>query len=181
MNVLLGVPAGIVFTNGMEWLIHKYWLHERGRDRASFWSFHWHDHHNAARRLRMGDPDYSDGGVLKSGFKWNARTKEAAGLLAGAISMTPLLFFIPGFVVGVWGMQLYYYYVHKRSHVDPEWGHKHLRWHVDHHLGPNQDANWCVTFPLWDYILGTRERYVGTEREARDRARWEERRAAIPA
>ena len=33
---------------------------------------------------------------------------------------------------------------------------EHLPWHVDHHLGRNQDTNWCVTKPWFDYIMGTR-------------------------
>ncbi len=52
---------------------------------------------------------------------------------------------------------------------DPEWGKEHLPWHYDHHMGPNQDSNWCVTKPWFDDLLGTRERYLGTERAARER------------
>jgi hypothetical protein len=25
-------------------------------------------------------------------------------------------------------------------------------------MGPNQDANWCVSYPWFDHVLGTRER-----------------------
>ena len=35
-------------------------------------------------------------------------------------------------------------------------------------MGPDQDKNWCVTFPLWDYVMGTREHYIGTEKEKKD-------------
>jgi len=42
-----------------------------------------------------------------------------------------------------------------------------FHWH-DHHMGPNQEANWCVTQPWFDYVMGTRELYAGTPREARD-------------
>ena len=38
-------------------------------------------------------------------------------------------------------------------------------------MGPNQDANWCVTRPWFDILMGTREPYVGTEREAQDEAK----------
>ena len=34
-----------------------------------------------------------------------------------------------------------YYVRYKRAHLDPEWGRRHLPWHVDHHMRPNQDAN----------------------------------------
>jgi hypothetical protein len=38
-------------------------------------------------------------------------------------------------------------------------------------MGPNQDANWCVTRPWFDQLMGTRVPYVGTERELSDYAR----------
>jgi hypothetical protein len=40
--------------------------------------------------------------------------------------------------------------------LDPEWGKKTIPWHYDHHMNTNQDANWCVTKPWFDYISGTR-------------------------
>ncbi len=38
-------------------------------------------------------------------------------------------------------------------------------------MGPDQDKNWCVTFPLWDYVMGTRVPYIGTEKEQKDIAK----------
>ena len=35
-------------------------------------------------------------------------------------------------------------------------------------MGRDQDQNWCVTFPLWDYVMGTRVPYIGTETEQKD-------------
>ena len=61
-----------------------------------------------------------------------------------------------------------YYRKHKRAHLDPEWAREHLPWHYDHHMGRNQHANWCVSQPWFDWVMGTREKYVGTEDEARD-------------
>lgn len=37
--------------------------------------------------------------------------------------------------------------------------------------GRSQEANWCVTFPLIDYIMGTRVRYAGTQDERDDQAK----------
>lgn len=80
-----------------------------------------------------------------------------------------------GFTAAMWLSQYNYYRVHKRSHLDPEWGYKYLPWHYDHHMAPDQDKNWCVTFPLWDYVMGTRLVYKGTEREKIDIARRQRR------
>ncbi|ERS10046.1 MULTISPECIES: hypothetical protein [Marinobacter] len=35
-------------------------------------------------------------------------------------------------------------------------GKKAIPWHYNHHMNTNQDANWCVTRPWFDYIMGTR-------------------------
>ncbi len=31
-----GVPVGLLYSNALEWVIHKYVLHGLGRDRQSF-------------------------------------------------------------------------------------------------------------------------------------------------
>ena len=45
--------------------------------------------------------------------------------------------------------------MHRRAHLQPEWARK-IPWHYDHHMNSNQDANWCVTKPWFDYLMGTR-------------------------
>lgn len=46
--------------------------------------------------------------------------------------------------------------MHKKSHLDPEYARTRIPWHYDHHMNANQNANWCVTRPWFDYIMGTR-------------------------
>jgi hypothetical protein len=117
-------------------------------------------------RLRLQDPDYE-----RSLFRWNAQGKEALGLAAMALVHLPLLPAFPFFTATVELSIARYYYVHKRAHRDPGWAREHLPWHYDHHLGPNQDANWGVTWPWMDWIMKTREEYVGTDRERSSRER----------
>lgn len=164
---MIGIPLGLLYANANEWVIHKYLLHERGRKKSSFWSFHWHEHHKASRKHDMLDDHYEQ--PLLRG--WNAQTKEALALIAGCALHAPLAPVAPFFFGAVCWSALNYYRVHKRAHLDPEWAKEHLPWHYDHHMGPNQDANWCVTHPLFDWLMGTREEYLGTEREQQDRAR----------
>ncbi len=161
---MIGIPLGLLYANAGEWLIHKHVLHGLGRRRESFWSFHWHEHHRHARQHEFYDPDYE-----RSLLGWHAQTKEAAGLLGLTIAHLPLFPIAPFFTGAVVYSAVNYYRVHKRAHLDPEWGKEHLPWHYDHHMGPNQDSNWCVTKPWFDDLLGTRERYLGTERAARER------------
>lgn len=163
---MIGIPLGIVVGNGVEWLVHKHVLHGLGRRKASFWSFHWHEHHREVRQH-----DHVDRFYERSVFGWHAQGKEALALVGGCVLVAPLLPVAPFFVGTLWCWAGYYHHVHRRSHTDPEWARAHLPWHYDHHMAPNQDANWCVTFPWWDHVLGTRVPYLGTERELADRAR----------
>ena len=161
---MIGIPLGIVYANAFEWVIHKHLLHGLGRNKKSFWAFHWHEHHKKARKHDMHDDQYAGRNVFVAILKGDqtAKTKEAVGLIAASALHLPLLPIAPLFTVTVWACAANYYRVHRRSHLDPVWAEEHVPWHVDHHMGKNQDANWCVTWPLTDWIMGTREKYVGT-------------------
>lgn len=170
--MLVGIALGLLYQNAGEWFVHKHVLHGAGRKRKSFWSFHWHEHHREARLHGFRDENYE-----RPLFAWHAQSKEALALVGAGLVHLPLLPIAPFFT----GAYLYglarYYRVHKRAHQDPEWAREHLPWHYDHHMGPNQDANWCVSKPWFDQLMGTREPYVDTAREAEDVARRERAKA----
>jgi len=153
---LLGqIFLGVLVGNGVEWLTHKFILHGLGRRRSSAFSFHWHGHHRTVRKLAYLEPDY-----LKPWYDWNGRTKEIAGLAFLAALCAPVSLWAPvlyGTLV-VW--TFLYYHLHRLSHLNPEFGKRWMRWHYDHHMGPNQNSNWGVVLPLWDILLGTRIHYV---------------------
>jgi hypothetical protein len=177
--IVIGIPLGLLYANASEWVIHKYVLHERGRKKGGMWQFHWVEHHRNVRLHGHHDPEYQ-----RSVFGWHAQGKEALMLTLGAAAHLPLFPIAPFFTATVVWSALDYYRKHKRSHEDPEWARKHLPWHYDHHMGPDQDKNWCVTHPWFDVVMGTRRPYVGTQRELEDRARNEkaiERRKARAA
>ncbi len=167
---MLGIPLGLLTANVIEWVAHKYILHARGRHKSSMWSFHWHEHHAASRRHDMLDEDY-----LRPMFTrhepLNAQTKEILALVG--ISLPVLVwapvapFFAGTLLYSAWN----YYRVHTKAHLDPDWARAHLSWHYDHHMGPDQNANWCVTRPWFDHVMGTRRPYVGTEKELAARAK----------
>lgn len=157
---MLGFALGLISSNAFEWVVHKYVLHGMAKKRGTFWAFHWHEHHKNVRKSGGYDPMYEQP-VTES----SSAMKEVIGVISGALLATPLLRVSPGFVAAAWLSSGAYYVMHKKSHLDPEWGKKWMPWHVDHHLGPNQHANWCVTSPLFDWIMGTREPFIGTEAE----------------
>ncbi len=162
---MIGIPLGLLYSNAAEWWIHKNILHGLGKNRSSFWSFHWHEHHAEARRHDMIDEQY-----FRSFLAWEPQTKELAALLAGAVVHAPLFPVAPFFTATVWYCSWNYYRVHKRAHLDSEWAKEHLPWHYDHHMGRDQNANWCVTKPWADELLGTRKRYVYGKGAPRDLA-----------
>ena len=169
MISLIGIPLGLLYANATEWWIHKYLLHGRGRDRRSFFAYHWHDHHNAARRFAQHDPAYD-----QLTFSWNSQTKEIVALIGGAALYVPLFHYAPYFIGTLWFSTVYYYVVHRWSHQNPAWGRRFLPWHVDHHLGPDQNANWCVSWPWFDWVMSTRKKYIGTALEKPQRGRREQ-------
>jgi sterol desaturase/sphingolipid hydroxylase (fatty acid hydroxylase superfamily) len=171
---MIGIPLGLLASNATEWLMHKYVLHGLGKQKSSFWSFHWHEHHRNARRNDHVDNDYKQP-LLRN---WNGQSKEALALVGSAVLMAPLFPIAPFFVGTVVYGAIDYYRKHKRAHLDPAWAREHLPWHYDHHMGPNQHANWCVTRPWFDHLMGTREPYVGTERERRTVEKRQEKRVA---
>lgn len=168
---MIGFPLGLVASNASEWLIHKHVLHGLGKQKGTFWSFHFHEHHKNVRKSGGYDKLY-EGPVWGS----SAKSKEAIGIAGLAIAITPLVAFAPWFVAGVWANSAAYYFLHRKAHLEPEWARRWLPWHVDHHMAPSQEANWCVTTPLWDHVMGTRKPWVGTEAE---KATTEARRAAL--
>lgn len=171
---MLGFITGLFYANAFEWVAHKYLLHEEGKKKDSFWRFHWGEHHKLTRQNNFRDVSYE-----RSLLEWNPQSKELAGLVLGGIAHLPLALISPSFVAGIFFSGGYYYYVHKKSHLDPDWGRENLPWHYDHHMGPDQDMNFCVTFPLFDHVMGTRVKYVGTERELEDRSRRQAKLAAV--
>lgn len=163
---MLGIPLGLLAANAVEWVAHRYVLHGLGRKKSSVWAFHWHEHHRASRRHEFRDDHYE-----RPVFEAHSQGKEALALAIGAVALIPLAKRAPYFVGALWYSAANYYWVHRKSHLEPEWAKENLPWHYDHHMGPDQDANWCVTRPWFDELMGTRKPYIGTEREAKDTAR----------
>ncbi len=170
---MIGIPLGLLYANATEWVAHKYVLHGLGKRKSSFWAFHWHEHHGESRRN-----DFRDVAYEQPLLGWHSQAKEAVALTALLATHLPLAPVAPFFTGTLVWSAVDYYRKHKRSHLDPEWAREHLTWHYDHHMGPDQNKNWCVSRPWFDHIMGTREAYAGTEREEADRER-KKRKAAV--
>ena len=114
--MLKGFITGLIAANAIEWYVHKNILHEKGKNKNSFWNFHWGEHHNTVRKNDFKDESYN-----KFLFdEWNPQSKEAVALIASATSLLPIAPIAPGFTAGMWFSAWNYYRVHKKSHLDVE-------------------------------------------------------------
>ena len=155
--MLKGFVAGLVIANGYEWFAHKYLLHgvhRKGKPRFSptpkQMESHW-AHHREVRKQGFSDDCYVEG-------LDNWRTRNELMSLAVAAGVLSVVFypFSKGMALAAIYSAGNYYYVHRRAHLEPDWAKRTIPWHYDHHMNSNQDANWCVTRPWFDYIMGTR-------------------------
>ena len=140
---MIGIPLGLLTANAIEWGVHKYVLHGLGKSKSSVWAFHWHEHHRACRKNAHRDEAYE-----RSVWGVHAQGKEALSVAAGVLLFVPLAPIAPFFTGAIVYSAINYHRVHKRAHLEPEWAKKNLPWHFDHHMGPDQNANWCVTKPV---------------------------------
>jgi hypothetical protein len=150
---------GLLYANAGEWGMHKYILHGLGKNRHSFWAYHLYEHHAVCAKHAMLDPGYQTINLST----WNTQSKELVVLAGIVIMHIPMGWFYPIFVSAVYVSLALYYYKHRKAHLDPVWARTHLRWHYEHHLGSNYSANWCVTWPWCDYLLGTRVKNTTVE------------------
>lgn len=148
---MLGIPLGLLAANAFEWFAHNKLLHEYGKNRSGSAHYHW-DHHREVRRNDFGEPQYDH----FFGEEYARHRYEVEALVRVSLMVSPLFPIAPFFTATLWYSAFNYYHCHRKSHENPEWAREHLPWHVDHHLGRNQDTNWCVTKPWFDYIMGTR-------------------------
>ncbi len=155
---MIQVVLGILYANFLEWFIHRYLLHGVGKNKKSFWSFHFHDHHKKVIQGNGLDPTYEEEGFY---------TREIIGLVALLLAHIGFWWLSPIFFYTLVGYLVIYYCVHTKSHKDIKWSQKYVPWHYDHHM-KYQNANWGVVLPWTDILLGTRRVYYQTDEFFKD-------------
>lgn len=158
LDLALQIMSALLYANLGEWLFHKYILHGLGQHRNSFWAFHCYEHHAICAKHGMLDPGYR----TLSLSVWNAQTKELAVMLTVMLLHAPLIGYFPVFCLSLYASLGLYYAKHRKAHLDPVWAREHLSWHYQHHIDASS-GNWCVTWPLFDYLLGTRSKQTGNQ------------------
>jgi hypothetical protein len=144
MSYVLLFIIGVFIGNVNEYLVHKYILHGLGKNKKSFFSSHWHRHHKAARKYNFYDQNYTN---IKN-------TKiEIAQLILLSILYLPLFYFYPPIYLGIFFNGILYFILHRYMHLNPQKAKRFFPWHWEHHMGKDQDKNWCVTLPITDFTL----------------------------
>jgi len=147
------VVLGFVLGSLVEWIAHRYFLHNFSK--RLFSSSHFSVHHKKCRKHNNFDDDY---------LNFPPSSIDGGGgeivLLASLV-----IVFTPTILVSFWlwaGLVVHsflYYFLHRKSHIDVEWGKKWMPWHWDHHMGKDQNCNWGVTNSIFDHIFRTRKIY----------------------
>lgn len=148
---MLGFPVALLTVNAFEWYAHRVWLHEYPRKHRHSPFFSHIRHHKRVRLNHFEDSSYQ-----YSMWQDQEIFNEKTALINLCVVFTPVAPVAPFFTLGIYYGAWQYWRKHSRAHRDPAWGKRHLPWHYDHHMNTNQDANWCVTRPWFDYIMGTR-------------------------
>ena len=152
MSIFLWAILAFIIGSLIEWIAHKFVLHNFKIKSLS--RYHFGRHHRRARQNEGYDSDY----FAFPPRKWESGMHEIAALFFIIIAALPLA------LVSIWlwiflcAHACAYYYLHRRMHVDPSWGRKWFPWHWRHHMGKNQNKNWGVTNPMFDYLFGTVEK-----------------------
>ena len=142
--MIVQIILGIFAASFLEWTVHKHILHELGKKKVSIFSFHWGVHHATARKNNFVDSKIS--------------SREFFGILGLCVLGLPISFLLP-FTYYVMLLHAGLYLVlHNIAHKYPAFAKKYMPWHYDHHMGKNQNTNWCVVHPLADFIMGTRKK-----------------------
>ena len=152
IEFIVAFTLATLVHNVGEWITHRYILHGLGKKKDSFFHYHW-VHHHTCRKHANADVIYSQG------FASLDVVKEFGTLVLIAASTVTWYYVWPMFFWCTLFWIMAYFVLHAVSHTNVEWGKKYMPWHHNHHMGRNQDLNWCVTFPLMDYIMGTRKKY----------------------
>jgi len=167
MISLLMVLGGFIYTNFLEWVFHRYLLHGLGKKKGSLWAFHL-GHHRECFRYKNYDKDYKR--IFDSQNFNELKSLGLVALLHLPLALVSFYFYLGAALGGV-----LYFVLHRKSHIDTKWGKKYMPWHYVHHM-QKSNMNWCVTYPLFDKLLGTYLPYEekNTHKSARNKSKPED-------
>ena len=133
MLAILTFVAGILYSNAIEYLVHKYLFHRLGRKKNSIFAFHLREHHLVSRRNNFIDRKVSK--------------NELIGIPLILLLHSPIAFYFPWFNVAISLYGIAFIFIHNMVHRSPYIAKKYFWWHWNHHMS-NQNKSWGVVLPL---------------------------------
>ena len=135
----------LIYGAAIEWGVHKYLFHGWGKKKYSIFAFHLRDHHVTCLKNKFHDPKISP-------LEWG-------GVIFLIFIHSPILWWSPSFFAGATLYAFLFGFIHNISHKYPEWTKKWFPWHYDHHM-KYQNDNMNVVLPIFDYVMGTRKKFL---------------------
>ena len=146
LSIFLQVLFAWFYGHILEYFLHRV-MHDF-KHFPFFFKHHFGGHHKISRKNEMRDESYDNIYTKSSLF-------ECLGLLIGMIVHLPIVFFFPFFYITLLASAGQYYWMHRKSHIDVEWGKNKMPWHYKHHMSKDQHSNWGVRSNMIDVLLKT--------------------------
>ena len=150
MEIIANLIFAILFSSFLEYIIHRYILHNKSFKKI--YKYHFKRHHKQSKRLNGIDPDY-----FKLPKNLESGLFEIIGIVILNAIIFPIYFLNFWFFIFVISYSWLYYFIHKYFHVYPDFFKKIFPWHWEHHMGKNQHVNWGIINPIFDWIFKTRK------------------------
>ena len=142
---MLGFFLGLFYASGLEWFIHKHVFHKMGKKKGSIWAYHLKGHHVISKKNNFIDDKMS--------------LAETVGMYALIAVHIPILFISPWFFSAILCYAVAFNVMHGYQHRHREFTKKWMPWHWEHHM-KDSNKNFGVVAPWFDYIMGTRKKYL---------------------
>lgn len=151
MIYVLMLVLGYLYSFLAEYVLHR--LLHISKLKPLF-KMHMAGHHKRARQTFFFD----------FGYKWGALdshvSHELYTLVLLALVHLPLVLVSPWLYTGAFLGLAEYFWKHRRAHLEPRWAIKNMPWHIEHHMGINQNVNWGIRSCWLDKVLKTYKRWI---------------------
>ena len=153
LHLMIGFAIGLLYSNGFEYFFHRWALHRIGSRFAEGHSKH---HESSGKPNQEEHLNFFSGSSIHVVILFLVNMMP---FLVGEWAFDSRIFpgVLIGFVVYFIGMEE----IHRRAHTDVGWipqsWRKHHMIHHGHGLDANEDTNFNIFLPLFDWLLRTKQ------------------------
>lgn len=151
VHVLIGVLLGLLYSNGFEYFFHRWALHRIG---SRFAKGHSEHHESSGKANQEEHLNFFSGSPIHIVVLFVANAVPF--ILAESFDLRILPGVLIGFVVYFIGMEEIHHRAHASGWIPRSWRKHHLI-HHGHEVNANEDTNFNIFFPLFDWLLRTKQ------------------------